>query len=217
MEQNKAIAIEKLGKMDKGRRGDGNKKLRKIKQRWIYRGILEKIKIIARRKGVEVIERNPAYTTIIGMIKYAPQYSLDKDVTGAFVIGRRALGFKEELPKNYEKLIRDNKYMEYALIKIEEKIERERENGRKERNEYKRRAIRRRIREIRKERDIIKSHYSEPQTREAGNLRKEQMRGWYYTRNKLWRVVRAAIIIPILGRSPPRDLSPLKPMLVEGE
>ncbi len=217
IKQNKAIAIEKLGKMDKGRRGDGNKKLRKIKQRWIYRGILEKIKIIARRKGVEVIERNPAYTTIIGMIKYAPQYSLDKDVAGALVIGRRALGFEEEIPKNYEKLINDDRYMEYAIKKIEEKIEIEREKERKEGNEYKRRVIRRRIREIRKERDIIKSHYSEPQTREAGNLWKEQMRGWYYTRNKLWRVVRAAIIIPILGRSPPRDLTPLKPMLVEGE
>jgi hypothetical protein len=49
-------------------------------------------------KGVDVIEVNPAYTSAIGMLKCVPQLSIDKDVAGAYVIGRRALGFKEDMP-----------------------------------------------------------------------------------------------------------------------
>jgi hypothetical protein len=43
-------------------------------------------------KGVEIVEINPAYTSIIGMLKYAPQLSIDKDVAGAYVI--REKGFR---------------------------------------------------------------------------------------------------------------------------
>jgi hypothetical protein len=41
------------------------------------------------------------------MLKYAPQLNIDKDIAGAYVIGRRALGFKEDMPENYEKLLKD--------------------------------------------------------------------------------------------------------------
>ncbi|MFN3978580.1 MAG: IS200/IS605 family accessory protein TnpB-related protein, partial [Sulfurihydrogenibium azorense] len=34
---------------------------------------------------------------------------------------------------------------------------------------------------------------------------------------KLWQVVKVALTIPILGKSISRDLSPLKPILVEGD
>ena len=53
-------------------------------------------------RGVEVIEVNPAYTSVIGMLKYAPQLSTDKDVASAYVIGRRALGYKEDMPESYD-------------------------------------------------------------------------------------------------------------------
>jgi hypothetical protein len=57
-------------------------------------------------KGVEAVEFNPAYTSVIGMLKYAPQLNIDKDIAGAYVIGRRALGFREDMPENYERLLR---------------------------------------------------------------------------------------------------------------
>jgi len=41
------------------------------------------------------------------MLKYAPQLSIDKDTAGAYVIGRRALDFKEDTPENYERLLKD--------------------------------------------------------------------------------------------------------------
>ncbi len=72
-------------------------------------------------KGVEVIEVNPAYTSVIDMLKYAPQLSIDKDTAGAYVIGRRALGFKEDMPENYERLLEDKAYLEFALKRYEER------------------------------------------------------------------------------------------------
>jgi hypothetical protein len=35
-------------------------------------------------------------------------------------------------------------------------------------------------------------------------------------RNSTWQVLRVALLFPILGKVLPRDLSPLKPILVEG-
>ena len=47
--------------------------------------------------------------------------NIDKDVAGAYVIGRRALGFKEDMPENYKKLLKDGEYLEFALKKYEER------------------------------------------------------------------------------------------------
>ncbi len=215
--QNKAIAIEKLDTIPKGNKGDGSKKLRKIKQQWIYRGIVEKIKVIAKREGVEVIEVNPAYTSIIGMLKYAPQYSLDKDTAGAFVIARRGLGFKEGLSKHYKNLISDEEYLQYAISKIEEERQKTRDRLETEKNQYKKKPLKRKRKELNKQIKILQSLNSEPQTREPGSLWKEQVRGWQYGSYKLWQVVKVALTIPVLGKFLPRDLSPLRPILVSGE
>ena len=98
-------------------RGDGKAELRKRLHQWNVKKFLQKLKRVAMLKGVEAIEVNPAYTSAIGMLKYAPQLSVDKDVAGAYVIGRRALGFKEDMPENYEKLLKDKAYLEFALKK----------------------------------------------------------------------------------------------------
>jgi hypothetical protein len=85
-------------------------KLRQKLQKWIYRGLLEKIGVVCKRNGVQLIKVNPAYTSVIGKIKYAPIYRIDKDIAGAYVIARRGLGFKESLPKNYRKLLEDKEF-----------------------------------------------------------------------------------------------------------
>ncbi|WP_297452610.1 IS200/IS605 family accessory protein TnpB-related protein [Persephonella sp.] len=215
--QNKAIAIEKLDTIPKGNKGDGRKKLRKIKQQWIYRGILEKIKTVAKREGIEVIEVNPAYTSIIGMLKYAPQYSLDKDTAGAFVIARKGLGFKEELPKHYENLISDEEYLQHAINKIEQERLKTKEKLNIEKNQYKKEPLKKKLKELNKQIKILQSLNSEPQTLEPVNQRKEQVRDYSRSSYKLWQVVKVALTIPVLGKSVPRDLSPLKPILVEGD
>jgi IS605 OrfB family transposase len=102
IQKGKAIAIENLKKLKKGVRGDGKAELRKRLHQWNAKKFLQKLKRVAMLKGVEVMEVNPAYTSVIGMLKYAPQLNIDKDIAGAYVIGRRALGFKEDTLKNME-------------------------------------------------------------------------------------------------------------------
>jgi len=111
-EKGKAIAIENLKKVNRGYRGDGKAKLRKRLHSWNFRGLLSKIERTAKLNGIEVIKVNPAFTSVIGTLKYAPQLGIDKDIAGAYVTGRRALGFKEEIPENYLKLVSDKEYRE---------------------------------------------------------------------------------------------------------
>ncbi|MEM3426670.1 MAG: DUF2192 domain-containing protein [Nitrososphaerales archaeon] len=44
--------------------------------------------------------------------KYYPQYLIDKDIAGAYVIGRRGLGYKDDVPENYLKLLSNKEYLE---------------------------------------------------------------------------------------------------------
>jgi len=110
-----AIATEKLKYLRKSRRGDGSGRHFRCKQhRFAYRSLLEKIHSLAQRRGVEVLEVSPQDTSTIGMLKYAPQLHLSKDVAAALVIGRRALGFEEKLPKGYEVLLRNDAFYAYV-------------------------------------------------------------------------------------------------------
>jgi len=221
IEKGKAIAIENLKKLKKGMLGDGKAKLRKILHQWNARKFLQKLKRVAMLKGVEVIEVNPAYTSVIGMLKYAPQLNIDKDVAGAYVIGRRALGFKEDMPENYEKLLKDKAYLEFALKRYEEREKELAELVEKETNEYKRNALESELRNVEYAKklivNLIQSLQSEPSGCEGANGRNpKQGRVAKTTLQSAWQVLRVALLFPILGKVLPRDLSPLKPVLVEG-
>ena len=220
IQKGKAIAIENLKKLKKGNRGDGKAKLRKRLHQWNAKKFLQKLKRVAMLKGVEVIEVNPAYTSVIGMLKYAPQLSIDKDVASAYVIGRRALGFKEDTPENYERLLKDKAYLEFALKRYEEREKELRELIEKESNEYKRNALKSELRSVEDAKkllvNLIQSLQSESSGCEGANGRNpEQVRG-NFASSSAWQVLKVAFLFPILGRVLPRDLSPLKPVLVEG-
>jgi IS605 OrfB family transposase len=106
-----AITTEGLKYLRKSRRGDGSgHRFRRKQHRFAYWSLLEKIDPLARKRGVEVLEVNPQDTSTIGMLKYAPLLHLFKDVATALVIGRRALGFEEKLPKGYKVLLKDNTF-----------------------------------------------------------------------------------------------------------
>ena len=64
-QKGKAIAVENLKKLKKGVRGDGKAELRKRLHQWDAKKFLQKLKKVAMLKGVEVIEVNPAYTSIV--------------------------------------------------------------------------------------------------------------------------------------------------------
>jgi cell division ATPase FtsA len=202
-------------------RGDGKAELRKRLYHWNAKKFLQKLKRVAMLKGVEIVEVHPAYTSVIGMLKYAPQLNIDKDIAGAYVIGRRALGFKEDTPENYEKLLRDKAYLEFALKRYEEREKELTELVEKESNEYKRNALKSELRNVQNEKNLlanlVRSLQSEPSSCEGANGRNpKQGRVAKTTLQSAWQVLRVALLFPILGKVLPRDLSPLKPVLVEG-
>ena len=210
-EKGKAIAVEDLKKVQRGYRGDGKAKLRKRLHYWNFKSLLSKIERIAKLNGIEVIKVHPAFTSVIGSLKYAPQLGIDKDIAGAYLIGRRALGFKEEIPEKYLKLLSDKEYLKYAICTYEEKEKELKEKFKKETNQYKRKAIKSELTKIQREKDLlIQSLQSEPSWGKEANGRNSN------SHQKAWQVLRVALVLPLLERSFVRDFSPLKSILVEG-
>lgn len=119
LEKNKGIVLEYLKIDNKGRRGDySGRKSRRIRHMFGYRKLKERIFILAKRYGIEVRTVNSAYTSVIGFLKYAPQYSLDKDAAAALVIARRGLGLKEKVPKNYRKFLIQSPQRESGTVEV---------------------------------------------------------------------------------------------------
>ncbi|MFZ8863724.1 MAG: IS200/IS605 family accessory protein TnpB-related protein [Thermocrinis sp.] len=230
LENGKAIVVEDLQKVPKGRRGDGLAKLRRKLHKWAYRSVLEKIEVYARRLGIQLIKVNPAYTSIIGKLKYSPMLGIDKDVAGAYVIARRGLGFEEKLPKNYRELLKDKEFLAYAIAKVDEQINKLKSELKKETNEYKKNALRERVKRLRKYLELLLSYTrdsgkSEPATQEpvtptpATPRKMERVRGPTHVRQKSWRVLSVALAVllatPCLEWC--RDHSPLKRVLISGD
>jgi hypothetical protein len=154
------------------------------------------------------------------MLKYAPQLNIDKDIAGAYVIGRRALGFREDTPENYEKLLKDRTYLEFALKRYEEREKELTELLGKESNEYKRNALKSELRSVENARKLLanflQSLQSESSSCKGANGRNSEQGETKKVSQSAWLVLKVALLFPILGKVLPRDLSPLKPLLVEG-
>jgi len=202
----KAIVIEKLNIKDKGKRGDfSGRKSRRIRHYFGYRSLLEKVKLLAKREGVEVIEANPAYTSVIGMLKYAPQFMVSKDVAAAYVIARRGLGLKERIPHNYMLLL--SSFNVNSLEELKGYVKKA------VKNPYVRK---RQLREIDWAIKILQSSGSEP-----GRL-SEPLDGTSKDSHRklscnLWRVLRVAVVTPLSPDRVLRDMSVLKSLLVSGQ
>ena len=129
-------------------------------QKWIYKRLLNKIEITARRNGIEIRKVNPAHTSLIGKLKYAPQFNVDKDIAAAFVIARRGLGFKEKLPKNYKGLLNDKDFLLFNEASIEDKIAKLKKEIKEEKNQYKRNKLKSKLSKLRKELKALQKHLS---------------------------------------------------------
>ena len=215
--ERKALVVENLEKLPKGKRGDGLPKLKQKLQKWVYKAFLQKIEIVAKRNGIQIIKVNPAYTSIIGKLKYAPLYNIDKDTAGAYVIARRGLGFKERLPKNYRKILKDADFLSYTIAKVEDKIAKLKQEIREEKNEYKRNKLKSVLWKTRKELDTLlrylrESGESESATQQAVNRELKPMRCGVQTLQKSWQVLSVAFAFSCLESF--RDFSPLKRVII---
>ncbi|MFZ8847432.1 MAG: IS200/IS605 family accessory protein TnpB-related protein [Candidatus Hydrothermia bacterium] len=207
-EKNKAIVIENINNLPKGKRGDGKKKLRKVLLRFSYERILNKIERLCLLNGIEIIKVNPSYTSIYGKLKYSPQLNIDKDIAGAYVIARRGLGLKEKVPKNYKRLLNDKKFLEYLEKSLKQRQKQLEEKLKKETNKYKQNPIKVEINRIKKNLKLIKSLQSEP----------EGLLGAYgrnlSNQKNLWQALEVALTTLLPEK---RCFSPLKAILIEGK
>ncbi len=87
------IVIENLD-LDKKKSGRSSKSNRKVSM-MAYTAFKNLILSKAFREGVEVIGINPAYTSVIGLVKFGAGYKLTPHQAAAVAIARRGLGFGE--------------------------------------------------------------------------------------------------------------------------
>ena len=64
----------------------------KVKAYFISRGY---------REGVEIKEVNPAYSSVVGRVKFMERYGLTVHQAAAMVLARRLLGFSERIPRRW--------------------------------------------------------------------------------------------------------------------
>ena len=76
-----------------------------MKSMFAYRKMIQAIKSRADKKGVAVIEVNPAFTSVSGKLKYMRKFGISIHQVAAFTIGRRGLGYKEKAPKVLKKYV----------------------------------------------------------------------------------------------------------------
>ncbi|MBX6424129.1 IS200/IS605 family accessory protein TnpB-related protein [Thermosulfurimonas sp. F29] len=219
----RAIVMENLKKLPKGCRGDGAGKLRRRLHQFVYRKLLERIEVLARRNGIEVRKVPAAWSSVVGALKYAPQYGLDRDRAAALVIGRRGLGLWDGIPRNYRRLLSDREFLEYGILRWREKRKALNEELERESNSWKRNRIRREIKRASREIKVLQRHLeslkdpgSDPVFPQGTARGKKSPRGRAGARQKGWRVLRVAVVVPLLGKPFVRDFSPLRRILVSG-
>lgn len=99
--KDKPIVLERLDfqKKKASLREEFNKKLSRMLSSFSYQKIVSMIQSRAWRLGVSCHFVNPAFTSVIGLVKFARRYGLSKHHAAAFCIARRYLGYSEEPPK----------------------------------------------------------------------------------------------------------------------
>ena len=75
------------------------KKYSRMLSSWAYNLFSERLEAILSNRGIELIKVNPAYSSLIGLVKYTRMYGLASDEAAALVIARRGMRLSERLPR----------------------------------------------------------------------------------------------------------------------
>lgn len=111
----KPLVLEKLDFTKKKHSlREKNNLFSRILSSFAYRQIIQSIKTKALKEGVDLIFINPAFTSIIGRLKFMFRYGLSTHVSAALTIARRQNHYSEKLPRYLE--IKDNKSSKSAFL-----------------------------------------------------------------------------------------------------
>ena len=87
---------------------DTNRRFNRIASNFVRAKMKRNILTRCLREDIAVIFVSPAYTSVIGRLKYAEMFGLNEHQAAAYVIGRRGLGFDEKVPKHLRRLLRSS-------------------------------------------------------------------------------------------------------------
>ena len=73
------------------------KRFNRIKSNFVWKKLLTLLERKCVENGIMYTKINPAFTSIIGKLKYQKMYNLTTHESASYVIGRRGLGFNEKL------------------------------------------------------------------------------------------------------------------------
>jgi IS605 OrfB family transposase len=91
------VVCEELDFADKKERlGEESRKSARMLSSWAYSRFYELLGSILSNRGIELITVNPAYSSLIGLVKYMKMYALSSDCAAALVIARRAMRLSEK-------------------------------------------------------------------------------------------------------------------------
>jgi IS605 OrfB family transposase len=97
----KPLVLENLDfKKKKGELREKKTSYSRMLSSFAYASIIAHLKSRGQAKGVEVHSVNPAFTSLIGRVKFANRYGMTIHRAAALCIGRRFLGLSERLPQN---------------------------------------------------------------------------------------------------------------------
>ncbi|WP_445505630.1 IS200/IS605 family accessory protein TnpB-related protein [Niallia sp. 03091] len=98
--KNKPIVMEDIDTtLSKTGNVYGNKSTNRLKSVFAYRKMAQAIESRAEKMGVAVLKVNPAYTSIIGKLKYMRKFGISIHQAASYTIGRKGLGHKEKAPQ----------------------------------------------------------------------------------------------------------------------
>lgn len=106
LQANKTLIIEKLDfEKTRSNMDDYSKKRKKQINEFAYQSIIQAIQSRANKLKIETYQINPAYTSIIGYLKYSKAKGLSTHFCAAYVIARKGMGFNEKITKQLSKTL----------------------------------------------------------------------------------------------------------------
>jgi IS605 OrfB family transposase len=80
---------------------------------WAYSQFYQKLSSILSNRGIYLMTVNPAFTSVIGLVKYARQYGLASDEAAALAIARRGMRLTEKIPTTMQAYlsVKDGKHI----------------------------------------------------------------------------------------------------------
>ena len=101
-ETGKPIVVEKLsfkGKKSSLQKGEtGQQQYHRMLSKLSHKMFLDALRMQGFRNDVAIVEVNPAYTSLIGRLKYGRETNFNTHQAAAWVIGRRGMGKTDRLP-----------------------------------------------------------------------------------------------------------------------